>query len=469
MFQASASWSLGRRLTALCYRSKIGIVMFEGLTEKLQKVLRRLGSRGTITENDLDEALREVRVALLEADVHFKVVRQFVQRLRERALGAQVLESLTPMQQVVDIVNQELIETLGGSQSQLQRAKQSPTVVILVGLKGSGKTTTAAKLALHLRRGGDRPLLVAADPQRVAAAEQLEALGKQLSIPVYSEDGGSRPLQICEHALKEARRLGVTTVLVDTVGYLQIDEESLADLIELRRRLSPTEVLMVADAMTGQEAVRAAEEFHQALGLTGLILTKLDGDARGGAALSIRAVTGVPIKFVGVGEKADALEPFHPDRLASRILGMGDILTLVEKAKATISEEEIEELGARARRGAITLEDFIGQLQQVRKMGPLSQLVAMIPGLSSVASRLEGVDESQFVQIEAIVYSMTPEERRHPDVIDGSRRRRIARGSGTTTTDVNRLLKQYREAKRIMQMVASGRGPRIAPGAPWPR
>jgi signal recognition particle subunit SRP54 len=443
--------------------------MFEGLSEKLQKVLRRLDSRGTITEKDLDEALREVRLALLEADVHFRVVRQFIQRLRERALGAQVLQSLTPMQQVIDIVNQELVQILGGSQSQLQRAKESFTVVMLVGLKGSGKTTTAAKLALHLRRGGDRPLLVAADPQRVAAAEQLEALGKQLNIPVYSEDGEARPLQICEHALKEARRLGITTVIVDTVGYLQMDKESLADVIELRRRLSPTEVLMVADAMTGQEAVRAAEEFHEALGLTGLVLTKLDGDARGGAALSIRAVTGVPIKFVGVGEKADALEPFYPDRLASRILGMGDVLTLVERAKATVSEKEIEELGARARRGAITLEDFLGQLQQVRKMGPLNQLVAMIPGLSGVAGRLEEVDESHFTHIEAIVYSMTPQERRYPDIIDASRRRRVARGSGTTPADVNRLLKQYREAKKIMQMVASGRGPRIAPGAPWPR
>jgi len=443
--------------------------MFEGLTEKLQKVLRRLGSGGTITEKDLDEALREVRLALLEADVHFRVVRQFIERLRERALGAQVLQSLTPMQQVIDIVNQELIQTLGGSQSQLERAKESPTVVMLVGLKGSGKTTTAAKLALHLRRGGDRPLLVAADPQRVAAAEQLEALGKQLNIPVYSEDGGARPRQICEHALKEARRLGITTVIVDTVGYLQMDEASLADVVELRRRLSPTEVLMVADAMTGQEAVRAAEELHKALGLTGLILTKLDGDARGGAALSIRAVTGIPIKFLGVGEKADALEPFYPDRLASRILGMGDVLTLVEKAKATISEEEIEELGVRARRGAITLEDFLEQLQRVQKMGPLSQLVAMIPGLSGVAGRLEDVDESRVKHIEAIVYSMTLQERRYPDIIDASRRRRIARGSGTTPTDVNRLLKQYREAKKIMQMVASGRGPRIAPGAPWGR
>jgi signal recognition particle subunit SRP54 len=443
--------------------------MFEGLTEKLQKVLRHLGSRGTITEKDLDEALREVRLALLEADVHFRVVRDLVQRLRERALGAQVLQSLTPMQQVIDIVNQELIEVLGGSQSQLQRSKQPPTVVMLVGLKGSGKTTTAAKLALHLRRAGDRPLLVAADPQRVAAAEQLEALGKQLNIPVYSEDGEARPLQICEHALDEARRLSSTMVIVDTVGYLQMDEESLADLIELGRRLSPAEVLMVADAMTGQEAVRAAEEFHKALALTGLVLTKLDGDARGGAALSIRAVTGIPIKFVGVGEKADALEPFYPDRLASRILGMGDVLTLVEKAKATITEDEIEELGIRARRGSITLEDFLVQLQTVRKMGPLSQLVAMIPGLSSAASRLEEVDESHLKHIEAIVYSMTPLERHYPDIIDGSRRRRIARGSGTTPTDVNRVLKQYREAKKIMQMVASGRGPRIAPGAPWSR
>ena len=444
--------------------------MFEALTEKLQNVFRRLGSRGTITERDLDEALREVRVALLEADVHFRVVRDFVQRVREKALGAQVLASLTPMQQVIDIVNQELIELLGGGQSQLQRSKDPPSIVMLVGLKGSGKTTTAAKLGLQLRRGGDRPLLVAADPQRVAAAEQLEALGKQLNLPVYSADGGARPLQICERALKEAKRLGTSTVIVDTMGYLQMDQESLAEVAELRRRLSPAEVLMVADAMTGQEAVRAAEEFHKAVGLTGLILTKLDGDARGGAALSIRAVTGVPIKFVGVGEKVDALEPFYPDRFASRILGMGDMLTLIEKAKETITQEEIESLETRARRGAITLEDFMAQFQRVRKMGSLSQLVGMIPGLSGVANRLavEGMDEVYLRRAEAIVYSMTVQERRHPDIIDASRRRRIARGSGTTPTDINRLLKQYREAKKIMQMVASGRGPRIAPGLRWP-
>jgi len=444
--------------------------MFEALTEKLQNVFRRLGSHGTITERDLDEALREVRVALLEADVHFRVVRDFVQRVREKALGAQVLASLTPMQQVIDIVNQELIELLGGGQSQLQRSKDPPSIVMLVGLKGSGKTTTAAKLGLQLRRGGDRPLLVAADPQRVAAAEQLEALGKQLNLPVYSADGGARPLQICERALKEAKRLGASAVIVDTMGYLQMDQESLAEVAELRRRLSPAEVLMVADAMTGQEAVRAAEEFHKAVGLTGLILTKLDGDARGGAALSIRAVTGVPIKFVGVGEKVDALEPFYPDRFASRILGMGDMLTLIERAKETITQEEIESLETRARRGAITLEDFMAQFQRVRKMGSLSQLVGMIPGLSGVANRLavEGMDEVYLRRAEAIVYSMTVQERRHPDIIDASRRRRIARGSGTTPTDINRLLKQYREAKKIMQMVASGRGPRIAPGLRWP-
>jgi signal recognition particle subunit SRP54 len=294
--------------------------------------------------------------------------------VREKALGAQILASLTPMQQVIDIVNQELIELLGGGQPhvQLQRSKEQPTVILLVGLKGSGKTTTSAKLGLQLRRGGDRPLLVAADPGRVAAAEQLEALGKQLNLPVYSADGSARPLQICERALKEAKRLGTSAVIVDTMGYLQLEEESLAELTELRRRLSPAEVLLVADAMTGQEAVRAAEEFNKAVGLTGLILTKLDGDARGGAALSIRSVTGVPIKFVGVGEKVDALEPFHPDRFASRILGMGDMLTLIDKAKETITREEMETLEARVRRGALTLEDFLAQFQRVRKMGSLT-------------------------------------------------------------------------------------------------
>ena len=439
--------------------------MFEALTDKLQGVFRRLGSHGTINEQDLDEALREVRLALLEADVNFKVVRAFVQGVKERALGAKVLSSLTPMQQIIDVVNQQLVEVLGGGHSRLEHAKSPPTVMMMVGLKGSGKTTTTAKLALHLRHQGDKPLMVAADPERVAAVEQLVALGKQLNIAVYAPSGKSSPADVCAAALKEAQSSGVSTVLVDTVGYVQLDPEGLKELAELRKALEPTEVLLVADAMTGQEAVHAAEEFNRAVSLTGLILTKLDGDARGGAALSIRAVTGVPIKFVGTGEKADALEPFHPDRFASRILGMGDLLTLIEKAKAEMTDEDVESLSERMKKGTLTLEDFLAQYQRVRRMGPLSQLVGLVPGLSAIKNRLnvEDLDESYFARVEAIIYSMTLEERRNPDIIDGSRRRRIATGSGTTTADINRLLKQYKEAKRIMQQITTGRGAKISP------
>ena len=439
--------------------------MFETLTDKLQGVFRRLGSRGTITERDLDEALREVRLALLEADVNFKVVRQFVQGVKERALGAKVLSSLTPMQQIIDVVNQQLMEVLGGGQTRLERAKSAPTVMMLVGLKGSGKTTTAAKLALHLRHQGENPLMVAADPERVAAVEQLVALGKQLNIPVFAQDGNARPREICKASLKEAKSTGASVILVDTVGYVQLDPEQLRELADLKDVLNPSEVLLVADAMTGQEAVHAAEEFNRAVGLTGLILTKLDGDARGGAALSVRAVTGVPIKFVGTGEKADALEPFYPERFASRILGMGDVLTLIEKARAELTDEDVESLSERMKKGSLTLEDFLAQYQRVRRMGSLSQLVGLVPGLSQIKSRLsiEDVDERFLDRVEAIIYSMTPEERRSPDIIDGSRRRRIAKGSGTTPTDVNRLLKQYREAKRIMQQITTGRGAKISP------
>jgi len=354
---------------------------------------------------------------------------------------------------------------LGGGHSQLERAKAPPTVMMMVGLKGAGKTTTTAKLALHLRRGGEKPLMVAADPERVAAVEQLIALGKQLSISVFAPDGKSRPADVCKAALKEAKSSGASTVLVDTVGYVQLDPDDLKELADLKRALEPTEVLLVADAMTGQEAVHAAEEFNRAVALTGLILTKLDGDARGGAALSIRAVTGVPIKFVGTGEKADALEPFHPDRFASRILGMGDLLTLIEKAKAEMTDEDVESLSERMKKGTLTLEDFLAQYQRVRRMGPLSQLVGLVPGLSAIKNRLnvEEMDESYFARVEAIIYSMTLEERRNPDIIDGSRRRRIAAGSGTTTADINRLLKQYKEAKRIMQQITTGRGAKISP------
>jgi len=439
--------------------------MFESLTDKLQGVFRRLGGRGTITEKDLDEALREVRLALLEADVHYKVVREFVQGVKERALGAEVTKSLTPMQQVIDIVHQQMIDILGGGHSRLERAKSPPTVVMLVGLKGSGKTTTTAKLALHLRHQGENPLMVAADPERVAAVEQLVALGKQLNIPVFAPTNGARPERVCKASLDEAKRLGASIVLVDTVGFVQLDPRQLAGLDSLHRLLSPTEVLLVADAMTGQEAVHAAEEFNKAVPLTGLILTKLDGDARGGAALSIRAVTGIPIKFVGAGEKADALEPFYPDRFASRILGMGDLLTLIEKAKEELADEDVESLTQRMKKGALTLDDFLQQYQRIKRMGPLSQLVGLLPGLSQIKSRLnvDEMDESFFKHVEAIIYSMTRDERRDPEIIDGSRRRRIALGSGTTPADVNRVLKQFREAKRIMQMISTGRGARISP------
>ena len=437
--------------------------MFEALTDKLQGAFRRLGSHGTISERDLDEALREVRLALLEADVNFKVVREFVQGVKEQALGARVLSSLTPMQQIIDVVQQQLMELLGGGQARLEHAKSAPTVLMLVGLKGSGKTTTTAKLALHLRHQGENALMVAADPERVAAAEQLLALGKQLNIPVYAQNDKARPAEICKAAMKEAKRSGASIVLVDTVGYVQLDPEELKELVELRKLLDPTEVLLIADAMTGQEAVHAAEEFGRAVPLTGLILTKLDGDARGGAALSIRAVTGVPIKFVGTGEKADALEPFHPDRFASRILGMGDVLTLIEKAKAELADEDVESLTERMKKGTLTLEDFLSQYQRVRRMGPFSQLVGLLPGLSQIKGRLkvEDMDEKFFDRVEAIIYSMTAEERRHANIIDGSRRRRIAQGSGTTPADVNRVLKQYKEAKRIMQQISSGQDSNI--------
>ena len=432
--------------------------MFDALTDKLQGAFRRLGNRGSITEKDLDEALREVRLALLEADVNFKVVRDLIQRVKEGALGAKVLTSLSPTQQIIDIVNRELIEVLGGGQATLQHARSSPTVLMMMGLKGSGKTTTVAKLALHLRHQGEKPLMVAADPERMAAVEQLIALGKQLGIAVFAPNGQPKPLDVCKAALKEAKSSGASIVLVDTVGYLQLESEDLKELTQLKKELEPTELLLVADAMTGQEAVHTAEKFNEAVGLTGLILTKLDGDARGGAALSIRAVTGVPIKFVGTGEKADALEPFYPDRFASRILGMGDMLTLIEKAKAELTDEDVESLSERMKKGTLTLEDFLTQYQRVRRMGPLNQLVGLVPGLSQIKNRLkvDEMDESFFGRVEAIIYSMTVEERRNPQIIDGSRRKRIAAGSGTTVADVNQLLKQYKEAKRIMQQLTAG-------------
>jgi len=435
--------------------------MFEILSDKLGKVFRLLGSKGRLGEKDIDEALRQVRLALLEADVNFKVVKDFTARVRERTLGVEVLQSLTPAQQIIKIVNEELIATLGGGQSRLESSPQPSSVAMLVGLQGSGKTTTAAKLALHLKHSGQRPLLVAADNRRPAAVEQLVILGKQLDIPVYSEAPGTTSQDICAHALAKAKTLAATWVIVDTAGRLHIDEAMMAELAQVKRELKPVEILLVVDAMTGQDAVRIAEDFHSRVSLTGLILTKMDGDARGGAALSIRWVSGVPIKFIGSGEKIDAFEPFYPDRLASRILGMGDMLTFIEKAEATFDEQQAEELKKKVQTASFGLDDFLSQLRAIKKMGPVAQLVEMLPGLSQLAGRLpEGTEEKQLKKVEAIILSMTPEERHNPVIIGGSRRRRIARGSGVTPQDVNQLLNQFQQMQKLMKMGVKGKLPR---------
>jgi signal recognition particle subunit SRP54 len=438
--------------------------MFESLSAKLSAVFKKLSGKGKLTEKDVDEALREVRLALLEADVNFKIAKGFIARVRQRAAGVEVLESLTPAQQVIKIVNQELIGIFGGGPHKLAAASTPPTVIVLVGLQGAGKTTTTAKLALHFKRGGGRPLMVAADPYRPAAVNQLVTLGKQLDLPVYSDTQAKSVDAICKQAMKRAKEMSATTVILDTAGRLHVDEELMDELECIRDALHPTEVLLIADAMTGQEAVRIAEEFHTRIGLTGVILTKMDGDARGGAALSLASVTGVPIKFVGVGEKLNALEPFHPDRMASRILGMGDMLSFIEKAEAAIDQKKAQELEKKMRQARFDLEDFLEQLQQVRKMGPISQLLDMIPGRTRGSQKLPAnmnIDEHQVKRVEAIVLSMTPEERHHPEIIDGSRRRRISRGSGTTPQEVNQLLNQFREMQKMMKQMSSGRMPKL--------
>lgn len=433
--------------------------MFENLTDKLQEVFSKLAKRGKLSEGDVDAALREVRVALLEADVNYKVVKDFVARVRERAVGAEVMRTFMPAQQVVKIVNEELIKTLG-EPSKLDLSGSPPHVIMLVGLQGSGKTTTAAKLALRLRKSGHRPLLVAADPRRPAAVTQLEVLGTQLDIPVYEEGSDVPPPTVCANAVRRAEKSAFNTVILDTGGRLHIDEELMRELAEIKKNVSPQEVLLVADAMTGQDAVRAADDFNQRVGLTGLILTKADGDARGGAAISIRSVTGVPIKFLGVGEKTDALEPFYPDRLASRILGMGDILSLIERAETALDQEEALAVGRKLAKGEFDLEDFRRQLREVKKMGPLSQILDMIPGFSQISQELSPeITDQQMKRIEAIVNSMTLEERHNPQIINASRKRRIARGSGTTVQEINRLLGQFRQMQRMMKQLTSGRVP----------
>jgi signal recognition particle subunit SRP54 len=426
--------------------------MLDSLSTRLQAIFERLGGRGRLTEDNIQEALREVRVALLEADVNFKVVRAFIDRVKEKAVGQDVLKSLTPDQQVVKVVHGELVELLGGSGHRLAMAPHPPTVVMLIGLQGSGKTTTAAKLARMYAKQGQHPMLAAADTYRPAAMDQLRTLGGQLDVPVVGTAGQS-PLQICRAAREEAAARGLTPLILDTAGRLHIDEAMLEELKAIRREVAPHHVLLVVDAMTGQDAVTVADRFNQAVGIDAVILTKLDGDSRGGAALSVRHVTGRPIAFVGVGEKTDALEPFHPDRLASRILGMGDVLSLVEKAQEMVDRERAEEMVRKLREDAFTLEDFREQLKQVRQMGPLDQILGMLPfgKMFKGASADLGAEQTDLERFDAIISSMTPGERHHPEVINGSRRQRIARGSGTSVQDVNRLLKQYAQLRKMMK------------------
>src|SRR5215210_3746962 len=442
--------------------------MFESLSDRLNETFGRLSRKGRLTEKDVDEAMREVRRALLEADVNFKVVKDFVAAVRERAIGQDVLKSLTPAQTAIGIVNEELIRVLGTEREPLRVPDRPPQILMLIGLQGSGKTTHAAKLAVHLRKEGRNPLLVAGDVYRPAAVNQLQALGRQVNIPVYDEGIQQNPVDIAANSLKFARERGYNPVIVDTAGRLQIDERMMQELVNVKAKINPTEILLVADAMTGQEAVGVAETFHERLGVTGLILTKMDGDARGGAALSIRAVTGVPIKFIGTGEKVDALEPFYPERLAGRILGMGDVLSLIERAQEQTTEEDAKKLQDRMFKGQFNLEDFLEQLQKVKKMGPLTQLLEMIPGLGGQLREAKAqISDDDYKRVEAIIYSMTPDERRNPDVIGRRRTARIAKGSGTSIQEVKQLIKQFEEMQRMMsqmgRMAKKGKMPRGLP------
>lgn len=427
--------------------------MFENLTDKLQSIFDGLSRQGKLTESDVNVAMREVRMALLEADVNFKVVKEFIERVKVRAIGAEVMNSLTPAQQVVKIVNEELIELLG-EPAPLNLSGQPPQVLMLVGLQGAGKTTMAGKLALRLRKSGQRPLLVAADIYRPAAIQQLEILGRQIEIPVHSEGTQTPASTIAKNALRIAREKAYNVVILDTAGRLQINEEMMQELEQVRMVARPSEVLLVVDAMTGQEAVNVAQGFNARVPLTGLIMTKVDGDARGGAALSVRQVTGVPIKFLGVGEKLSDLEPFQPDRLASRILGMGDVLTLIERAQSNITEEDAMAMEQKLREGEFNLEDFLQQLQQIKKLGPLTDLLSMIPGVNRAIKDVDPqLAEGSLKKTEAIINSMTRKERQSPDILNASRRRRIATGSGSTVQDVNALIKQFRDMQKMMKQM----------------
>ncbi|WP_033829247.1 signal recognition particle protein [Bacillus andreraoultii] len=428
---------------------------FEGLADRLQSTMQKIRGKGKVSEADVKEMMREVRLALLYADVNLKVVKNFIKKVSERAVGQEVMKSLTPGQQVIKVVKEELTELMGGEQSKIAVATKSPTVIMMVGLQGAGKTTTTGKLANLLRKKYNRkPLLVAADIYRPAAINQLQTLGKQLSLPVFSLGDQVSPVEIAEKAIEQAKAEHNDYVLIDTAGRLHIDENLMDELKNIKESVKPDEIFLVVDAMTGQDAVNVATSFNDQLGITGVVLTKLDGDTRGGAALSIRAVTGKPIKFVGLGEKMDALEPFHPERMASRILGMGDVLSLIEKAQANVDEEKAKELEKKMRSASITLDDFLEQLSQVRKMGPLDELFKMLPGANKVKglNNLK-IDEKQISHVEAIIQSMTKEEKEHPEIINASRRKRIAKGSGRTVPEVNRLLKQFEEMKKMMKQM----------------
>ncbi len=438
--------------------------MFDSLSNRLNDAFSRLRGKGRLSESDINDALREVRIALLEADVNVSVVKSMLSRVKERAIDTEVTKSLTPGQQVIKIVHEELIVTLGAEEAPLVRPAAPPLVILMAGLQGSGKTTTAAKLAKHVKSKGKRPMLVAADLQRPAAIDQLESLGKRIDVPVYVDRKAKAP-RLVKAALREARTEGANVVIIDTAGRLQVDKDLMKELAAIRKSANPDEVLLVLDAMTGQEAVNVANGFLEYTDLTGLVLTKLDGDARGGAAISAREVTGQPIKFVGVGEGIDELDVFYPERMASRILGMGDVLSLIEKAETIYDQEEAEQAAAKMLDASFNLEDFLEQFQQIKKMGPLQQLVGMLPGAGSALRDVE-IDDGQLARVEAIIRSMTTAERRDPKIINGSRKRRIARGSGTRPQDVNVLLKQFSESQKMMKAFAGGKNP--IPGLTMP-
>ena len=430
-------------------------MIFESLSDRLQATFKKLRGHGKLTEDDVNEAMREVRMALLEADVNFKVVKQFIKTVKERAIGQDILETLTPAQVVIKIVDEELTKLMGGTQSRLNISPKPPTVIMMVGLQGAGKTTSAGKLGLALKKQGKRPLLVAADIYRPAAITQLQVLGKQLDIPVFSMEQWTDAVTIAKSSIGYSQSHACDVVIIDTAGRLQIDEKLMQELRDIKSEVHPHEILLVVDAMTGQESVNVAQAFNDALGLDGVVMTKLDGDARGGAALSVKAVTGVPIKFISLGEKLEPLEPFHPDRMASRILGMGDVLSLVEKAQATFDMEEAKKMEKKLRKDEFTLDDFLAQMQQVKKLGSLDNILGLIPGMGGLKKQLAGqdidLDGKEMRQIEAIIKSMTPKERANITIINGSRRKRIAMGSGTRVQDVNKLLKQFGEMKKMMK------------------